>query len=115
MELQEENPLLVHAPSLVCTHSSSGGGAAALMRSDSDSGSGLSKPPTEQEIEHMDELDLSINLGSLLGSGEDWSVEDSHQFAFLDGNGDGVQQGAAEGSATVFGDKPFQELFPVSI
>lgn len=61
-----------------------------------------SRPPTQQEIQHMDELDLSVNLGSLLGPGDMWRVEEEDQL--------GLSHAATAGNADAC--KPFQELFP---
>ena len=77
----------------------------------SESGSGLLRPPTEQEIEHMDELDLSINLGSLLDPGESWIVHDHAHFAALEGKANQTEHAAAS-TETACISKPFQELFP---
>lgn len=60
------------------------------------------RPPTQQEIQHMDDLDLSINLGSLLGPGDIWTVEDEDQL--------GLSHAATAGNDDAC--KPFQELFP---
>ena len=47
-------------------------------------GSGVAaRPPTKQEIQNMDELDLSINLGSLLGHGESWAFEEDENIALV--------------------------------
>ena len=68
-----------------------------------------SRPPTQQEIQHMDELDLSINLGSLLGPGDGWMQEEEGQLrlAHLEPH----HATAAKGSS-LDACKPFQELFP---
>lgn len=82
--------------------------------------SGLSRQPTAHEIQYMDELDLTDNLGSLLGPGDSWIVpEDAHVAALPERMGTSV--GCANGltacistTAQVLNDKPFQELFPMS-
>ncbi len=63
----------------------------------------------------MDELDLSVNLGSLLGPRESWIVDDSGQFASLEGNADHAVCMAAQASGTALSSRPFQELFPVAL
>lgn len=74
----------------------------------SPAGSGLaSRPPTQQEIQQMDDLDLSINLGSLLGPGESWIADDEDQLKSMEAfHSSDVIAGSAGSS------KPFQELFP---
>lgn len=68
-----------------------------------------SRPPTQQEIQHMDELDLSINLGSLLGPGDGWMQEEEEQLRLAHLEPHHVT--AAKGSS-LDACKPFQELFP---
>ena len=70
-------------------------------------GSGVSRQPTEQEIQHMDELDLTMNFGALLDPDDNWAVENSESFAAID-------QAQHAGSRSD-GSKPFQELFAVGI
>ena len=75
----------------------------------------LSRQPTEHEIQYMDELDLTDNLGSLLGPGDSWIVPESAHFAMQ--AGDVKQLGNDNGmssAAKMLSAKPFQELFPVS-
>ena len=75
----------------------------------------LSRQPTEHEIQYMDELDLTDNLGSLLGPGDSWIVPESAHFAMQ--AGDLKQLGNDNGmssAAKMLSAKPFQELFPVS-
>ncbi len=103
------DPLICNEHSLATTDTEEDGEAALPTGSGHVSGSG-SRPPTEQEIKHMDELDLSMNLGSLLGPGERWIVEDNDHFATLEGKAD--QAAALSGEA--HGNRPFQELFPVT-
>ena len=105
-------PLTCNQHSLVTTDAEEDGEAASPTGSGHVSGSG-SRPPTEQEIKHMDELDLSMNLGSLLGPGERWIVEDNDHFATLEGKADQSDQAAAL-NGEAHGDRPFQELFPVT-
>lgn len=68
-----------------------------------------SRPPTQQEIQHMDELDLSINLGSLLGPGDSWMVEeeDHLELSHLE-----PHEATAANGGSLEGCKPFSELFP---
>lgn len=106
------DPLICNERSLATTDAEADGEAASSTRSGHVSGSG-SRPPTEQEIKHMDELDLSINLGSLLGPGESWIVEDNDHFATLEGKADHSDHAAAL-SGEAHGNRPFQELFPVT-
>lgn len=68
-----------------------------------------SRLPTQQEIQHMDELDLTINLGSLLGPGDSWMVEEEDQ---LDLSHLEPHQATAANSGSLEGCKPFSELFP---
>lgn len=75
----------------------------------------LSRQPTEHEIQYMDELDLTDNLGSLLGPGDSWIVPESAHFPMQ--AGDLKQLGNNNGmssAAKMLSAKPFQELFPVS-
>ena len=66
-----------------------------------------SRPPTQQEIQHMDDLDLSINLGSLLGPGESWMVEeDQLRLSHLEPHHATAASGGSLNTC-----KPFQELF----
>ena len=67
------------------------------------SGSGASRQPTEQEIQHMDELDLTMNFGSLLDPEDNWAVEDSEGF--------GAIGQAPHAGPKADGSKTFQELF----
>lgn len=78
--------------------------------------SSLSQQPTEQDIQYMDEVDFTDNLGSLLGPGDSWIMPEGAHFATL-------QAETASGPISVEGmsneaqmlkAKPFQELFPVS-
>ena len=69
-------------------------------------GSGASRQPTEQEIQHMDDLDLTVNLGSLLGPGDSWIYGDHADFAALD-----QAHHVTSVDAAAVGNKPFQELF----
>ena len=101
-------PLICNEHSLATTDAEEDGEAASPTGSGHVSGSG-SRPPTEQEIKHMDELDLSMNLGSLLGPGESWIVEDNHHFAALEGKADQSDQAAAL-TGEDHGNRPFQEL-----
>ena len=105
-------PLICNEHSLATTDAEEDGEAASPTGSGHVSGSG-SRPPTEQEIKHMDELDLSMNLGSLLGPGESWIVQDNDHFATLEGKADQSDQAAAL-NGEAHGDRPFQELFPVT-
>lgn len=68
----------------------------------------------------MDELDLTDNLGSLLGPGDSWLVpEDMHAGALQESMAKGADtsSGFAGGTSTTaqpLNAKPFQELFPLS-
>ena len=68
-----------------------------------------SRLPTQQEIQHMDELDLSINLGSLLGPGDGWMVEEEDQLRLSHLE---PHHATAVNGGSVDTCKPFQELFP---
>lgn len=68
-----------------------------------------SRLPTQQEIQHMDELDLSINLGSLLGPGDSWMVEEEDQLELPHLE---PHQATAANTGSLEGCKPFSELFP---
>lgn len=68
-----------------------------------------SRPPTQQEIQHMDELDLSINLGSLLGPGDNWMVEEEDQLRLSHLE---PRHATAANGGSLDNCKPFQELFP---
>ncbi|KAL0035010.1 hypothetical protein WJX79_006322 [Trebouxia sp. C0005] len=105
------DPLICNEHSLATTDAEEDGEAASPTGSGHVSGS-ESRPPTEQEIKQMDELDLSMNLGPLLGPGESWIVEDNGHFATLEGKADQSDQAAAL-SVEAHGNRPFQELFPV--
>ena len=70
------------------------------------SGSGASRQPTEQEIQNMDDLDLTMNLGSLLGPGDSWIDEDHVNFAALE-----QSHHKTDTNAAGVDNKPFQELF----
>ncbi|KAL0024470.1 hypothetical protein WJX77_007331 [Trebouxia sp. C0004] len=106
------DPLICSEHSLAATDAEADREASSTTGSGHTSGSGP-RPPTEQEIKHMDELDLSINLGSLLGPGESWIVEDNDHFATLEGKADQPDQAAAV-SGEANGRRPFQELFPIT-
>ena len=58
-----------------------------------------SRLPTQQEIQHMDELDLSVNLGALLGHEDSWVVDEPEQATTME-------------ACKTIASKPFQELFP---
>ena len=74
----------------------------------SPTGCGLaSRPPSQQEIQHMDELDLSINLGSLLGPDDSWIADDDDQLRSLE-----ALPGSDATGGSLSTSKPFQELFP---
>ena len=75
----------------------------------SQSGSGLSRPPTQQEIQHMDDLDLSVNIGSLLGPEDSWIGASDEHFAAL-----GQANNAMNVDGAPHNSKPFQELFSVA-
>ena len=77
--------------------------------------SNLSRQPTEHEIHYMDELDLTDNLGSLLGLGDSWIVPESAHFAMQPGDAQRVESDKGMSSAAkMLSAKPFEELFPVS-
>ena len=68
-----------------------------------------SRLPTQQEIQHMDELDLSINLGSLLGPGDSWMVEEEDQLRLSHLE---PHHANAVNSGSLDACKPFPQLFP---
>lgn len=112
--LPETDPLLCNERGLASTCTDENAEAASPVGADHASGSRLAQLPTEQEIKHMDELDLSINLGSLLGPGENWIVDDTDHFASLNGGADQSNPMVEPACANTLGGRPFQELFPVA-
>ena len=94
--------------SLQCNEECDDVHASSLDQDEDTSGCspGVSRPPTQQEIQQMDELDLSINLGSLLGPGDSWMGDEEDQLRLSHPE----PQAACAGKAIAC--KPFQELFP---
>ena len=77
--------------------------------------SGLSREPTQHEIQYMDEVDFVDNLGSLLGPGDSWVVPECADFETLQpalAHDTGSAQQIPDPTQRLF-TKPFQELFPL--